>query len=420
MQLDRSRGQRRLTANITKRLSIFAVPAAVLAMAGFLVPRFPGMSPGRQELLLLSPYLITALGTLLSVYFHRGRPFMVLLLMTVFYWGSRSYLVEKAFEPSLNQLYQAFVLIIPFNIALIAVMRERGIVTTAGRRRFWFLAVQAVIAFWFFRYNFFSSLPFFAGNLGLPPAITPDLIPQPALISACAAIMVTAGLAIYRKSPVDAGLLGALIAFLIACNRITTPEIHAAYTSAGVLILTLCIVRDSYNMAFRDDLTGLRSRRSLNESLNGLGRSYAIAMVDVDHFKQFNDTYGHATGDQVLKMVASKMADVGGGTPYRYGGEEFTILYPGRSVADVIPELEKLRATIANYQMALRDAERPANSKEGKTRRGSRREASHVSVTISIGVAERSAELATPEAVIKAADKALYRAKNRGRNQVCR
>lgn len=391
-----------------------------MAAACFLVPRVAGISPGRQELFLFAPYLITALGMFLSVHFHRGRPFMVLLLLVIFYWSSRHYIVGRSLELSLNEIYQAFVLLIPANIALITVMRERGVLSPAGRLRFLFLAVQLFIAFWFFRYNFITSLPFLAANVGLPAFLTPGLVPQPAMLAGCFAFITIAGLAVYRQTPVDAGMLGALTAFCIACNWITTPNIHAAFSTAGALILTLSVLRDSYNLAFRDDMTNLRSRRSLNESLSGLGRKYAIAMLDVDHFKKFNDTYGHDTGDQVLKMVARKMMDVGGGgKAFRYGGEEFTILFPGRSVVDIIPELEKLRKEIAEYRLALRNGERPANGKEGKAQRGARGTSPHVAVTISIGVAERGEDLATPEEVMKAADKALYKAKNRGRNQVC-
>jgi len=75
----------------------------------------------------------------------------------------------------------------------------------------------------------------------------------------------------------------------------------------------------------------LPSRRALIERLPSLGRRYTVAMVDVDHFKNFNDTYGHDAGDQVLRMVASRLGEVsGGGTAFRYGGEEFTILFPGK------------------------------------------------------------------------------------------
>jgi diguanylate cyclase (GGDEF)-like protein len=397
------------------------MPLLVLSATCFVIPRIAGMSPGRQELFQLAPYMITALGMYLSVHFHRGRPLMALLLIIIFYWSSNRYLVGKSLEPGINEIYQALVLLIPANFALLAVMRERGVFTPAGRLRFSFLAGQAFIAFWFFRYNFIASLPVIAANFGLPEFMTPRLVPQPAMFAGCIAIVITAVLAVRRQAPVDAGIFGALIAFCVACNWLTTPDVYTAFTASGALIITLSVLRDSYNMAFRDDLTNLPSRRSLNESLSGLGRRYALAMLDVDHFKKFNDSYGHDVGDQVLKMVAGKMMDVGGGgKAFRYGGEEFTILFPGRGAADVVPELEKLRMAIADYHLALRTEERPDNGKVGKSHRGSGKNAAHVSVTISIGVAERSDELATADDVLKAADKALYKAKNKGRNQVCR
>ena len=188
---------------------------------------------------------------------------------------------------------------------------------------------------------------------------------------------------------------------------------------AAALVFIVALLQDTFRMAFRDELTGLPSRRNLNERMMGLGRRYTIAMCDVDHFKKFNDTHGHDLGDQVLKMVAAKLDEVnGGGTAYRYGGEEFTVLFPGKDIEHAKPHLEALRAAIEAYKIALRAPGRPDKPEPSTRRRGAFREANPVSVTISIGVAERNAELATPEDVIKAADKALYRAKHQGRNQV--
>jgi GGDEF domain-containing protein len=211
-----------------------------------------------------------------------------------------------------------------------------------------------------------------------------------------------------------------MIALAIAAAKITTPDLPAAFCSAAGLIITLAIIQDSYNMAFRDDLTGLPSRRALNESLHGLGRRYAVAMLDVDHFKRFNDTYGHDVGDQVLKMVAKKMEGVsGGGRAYRYGGEEFTVLFPGKRSADAVPHLEALRKTIEEYRLAIRSDDRPREQKQGEGKRGSKQGTTEVSVTISIGVAESGDGQGSTAEVLKAADKALYRAKSKGRNQVC-
>ena len=176
-------------------------------------------------------------------------------------------------------------------------------------------------------------------------------------------------------------------------------------------------------MAFRDELTGLLERRALNDRLKGLGRQYVIAMLDVDHFKKFNDTYGHDTGDDVLKMVGKRIdAIAGGGTAYRYGGEEFCILFPGKTAEECIPFLEVIRKSVENQKMVVRNVKhRPKSGEAAMQRRGRRanqRDEKSVSVTISIGVAERDEQCNQTKEVLKAADNALYIAKQDGRNCV--
>ena len=126
--------------------------------------------------------------------------------------------------------------------------------------------------------------------------------------------------------------------------------------SMVMLMLVAAVAHEAYQMAFRDELTGLPGRRALNERLQRLGRDYVIAMVDVDHFKKFNDTHGHDVGDQVLRLVAGQLRKVGGGgKAYRYGGEEFTLLFPGKSVEQSLPQIEAVRLAIEQYRMQLRD-----------------------------------------------------------------
>jgi GGDEF domain-containing protein len=159
----------------------------------------------------------------------------------------------------------------------------------------------------------------------------------------------------------------------------------------------------------------------LNERLLALGNHYAVAMVDVDHFKGFNDSWGHELGDQVLKMVARKLEQVGGGgRAYRYGGEEFVILFPGKRVRDVWSHLEALRKSIAGYQLAIRSGTRPEESEPGRAQRGTGTVERTVSVTVSIGLAQRAERNASPAVTLLAADRALYRAKEKGRNQCSR
>ncbi len=189
------------------------------------------------------------------------------------------------------------------------------------------------------------------------------------------------------------------------------------YALFGVLLI-YGVLTDSYQMAFTDELTGIPARRALLQSSISLGKKYTVAMMDVDHFKKFNDTYGHDVGDQVLRMVAAKINQVkGGGRAFRYGGEEFTVLFPNKSVNHAIPYLEQVRETIAHYAMTIRDQDRPEDGKEAKAQRSKDQSGQKtVTVTISVGVAEREGDLKDFDQVMKQADEALYRAKKAGRN----
>ncbi len=170
-------------------------------------------------------------------------------------------------------------------------------------------------------------------------------------------------------------------------------------------------------MAFRDGLTGLPSRRALDDALTRIGGKYAVAMVDVDNFKQLNDSYGHDTGDQVLCMVAAKRSKVsGGGRTFRYGGEEFAILFPRMTVDDTLLFLEVTRQEIEDTRFKLRGADRPKKTPKEPKRTG--RRGKRISVTVSMGVAEPTKKNWTPLEVIEAADAAMYRAKQRGRNRI--
>jgi diguanylate cyclase (GGDEF)-like protein len=249
------------------------------------------------------------------------------------------------------------------------------------------------------------------------PFATP--IPQLGLLAIAGGLAAIAAASIVHRSAVVGGIGWALAAFALGLHFSDQPAGLAPFAAAAGLILVAALLQETYRLAFRDQLTGLPSRRALDERLSTVGRRYAIAMVDVDHFKSFNDTYGHDVGDQVLKMVAARLARVGGGgTAFRYGGEEFAVLFPGRELDAVLPHLEALRADIEAYRMTIRGSDRPKKQRAGKRRRTGKPGPRTVSVTVSIGAAERDERRDRPEAVIKAADKALYRAKREGRNRL--
>ncbi|AJO81071.1 MULTISPECIES: GGDEF domain-containing protein [Pseudomonas] len=216
-----------------------------------------------------------------------------------------------------------------------------------------------------------------------------------------------------------AQLVGLLGLFWMLPKTFILPFTLNIMCSQVMLMIAAAVAHEAYQMAFRDELTGLPGRRALNERMQRLGRNYVLAMSDVDHFKKFNDTHGHDVGDQVLRLVASKLSKVsGGGRAYRYGGEEFAVVFAGKTLEECMPHLEVIRETIANYNIQLRNQEnRPQDDQQGRQRRGGAA-ASSVSVTVSIGVAERQMEHRSPEEVLKSADQALYSAKGAGRNCV--
>lgn len=213
-------------------------------------------------------------------------------------------------------------------------------------------------------------------------------------------------------------LVSSLLTSLILLTMLYQQQISLPLSMLAVMLLShyiVVVIVDSYYLAYRDELTGIPSRRALNQYALSLGRKYTVAMLDVDHFKKFNDNYGHDIGDQVLKLVGAKMAKVrGGGKVFRYGGEEFTVIFPRKNVEQCLHELESLRQTIADYKIVIRHPLR----KDKKSRQAKKPDKSKsVSVTISIGVAAKESKQSFEE-VIKVADQALYRAKKKGRNNV--
>jgi diguanylate cyclase (GGDEF)-like protein len=339
----------------------------------------------------------------------------VLLILAALYWAEHSWIVEGLSDTGAHITFRLLALLFPINITLFCFMRERGVLSTVGRMRLGFLAVQAGLIAWLVHYHAGGVVEFLASEIIHAPLPAGIALSQPTIFVLALAFFIAAARCVLRQTPVDTALLATMLAVAAACSWPATANLAVLFITTAALTLTMGVLQDSHNMAFRDDLTGLPARRALNERLMDLGRCYVIAMLDVDYFKNFNDAYGHDVGDQVLKMVAGKINGVkGGGKPFRYGGEEFTVIFPRQRLAVAIPHLEQVRKAIAAYRLVLRDSSRPKEAGEGKKRRGSG-EGETVSVTISIGVAE-SIDRSTPAEVLREADQALYRAKLKGRN----
>jgi len=320
-----------------------------------------------------------------------------------------------------NMVMLAAVILLPLNFSLFAVLKERGVMTLDGLLQVGIVAVQAFGLIWIARTN--------GPNWGAPlgwsgwSGVGAGL-PSIAQLSFAIGALTLVTLVFSRRTKVEEGLLWALVAMFMGLNQLEAgPQAQASdalffYSGTAGLILVFAVLEHGYDIAYRDELTGLPGRRAFNNVMEQLGGTYAIAMCDVDHFKRFNDTYGHDVGDQVLKMVAAKLSQVGGGgRAFRYGGEEFLVVFRGRSAQEAEPFVESLRRSIADTGFILRGPDRPA-SKPLRAREMTPSSATRVDISISIGIAERSKRHSTPELVLDAADATLYRAKEAGRNCV--
>ena len=323
-------------------------------------------------------------------------------------------------------------LLVPLNFIVFASMRERGFVFAGIAPRFGLLFVESVI------FAVMCRPENTSGSNGTSGKVIPLWI----VLSFVAAAGVFVWRFIQTRKPIEPGFVWSVAAIFLWLEFAPVGKISDAYVATAELILGASLIETSYVLAYHDELTGIRGRRAFNESLLSLDQQYAIAIVDIDHFKKFNDSYGHDVGDQVLCMVASRLTHVGGdGQAFRCGGEEFAIVFRNASSKEAYEHLEALRQTIEKSTFQLRGSDRRAKEAAGKDnerrgresdrRKSAKKKAAverpqraldpasdRLSVTVSIGVAEPSTRNRQPEQVIQAADQALYRAKDNGRNRV--
>ena len=192
------------------------------------------------------------------------------------------------------------------------------------------------------------------------------------------------------------------------------------YDEAGHLVAVVETLRDMTvqkeaqlqleRLASQDALTGLANRRAFDEGLEAewrrcqrAGQMLSVIMIDVDHFKTYNDTYGHPQGDACLRSVGSVLAGVAartGDLAARYGGEEFAVVLPGTNAIGARVVAERIRAAISALNIPHTDSSA----------------AEHV--TVSVGAVSADASKLAPNVLLLAADQALYAAKTLGRNRV--
>jgi diguanylate cyclase (GGDEF)-like protein len=396
------------------------LPGGLVVAAGVLLLR-PEILPGIvQPYVQVYPYLVFGVGILLGWYFHRTRVLLSLLTLAIAAMALRAAGAEDVSSDSVGRLvFGAVAVLVPLNLALYGMFKERGVFSAYGVARLAFIALQVAAVGAAIRFELSGTREVVESAILEAHLTAWTALPQVALAGFGLALLSLAGRSVARRDPIEAGIFWALVAAFVALHGIKWGWAPTLFLATGGLALIWSLLETTYRMAYYDELTGLPGRRALNEALLQVGSRYAVAMVDVDHFKRFNDLFGHEVGDQALRMVATKLSGItGGGKAFRYGGEEFAVLFPRASAAEAVPHLEAARRAVAASAFVVRGSGRPRKKPATPKLSGGPRVA--VSLTISIGVAEPNERKGhnDPHQVLRAADKAVYRAKSAGRNRL--
>ena len=368
-------------------------------------------------LLLQLPYILLALAAVLALLSNHAVETGTTISMLCVYWLIQTQLQTPLETQPAGQVYYLLNLFLPCLLLSYAFMPEQNCRHPLGIAA---IALAPAIVILLARLLAFDSNLFFdSAQQALSSSILGSHLSTISTLLYIIAFGSCLSLCIYRQQPLESSLLGCIMMSYATFGWIHLTNI-SAFMFAGVgVLLNVNLTGSLLSIGYRDELTQIGNRRALKQSAKTLRGSYSVAMVDADYFKKINDQYGHDLGDQALRVIAGLLRKTAaGGKAFRYGGEEFCLLFKGKTRQEVIDTLENIRQAIANYDMVIRDKKhRPKASKQGEKRRGASRRNSELRLTVSIGVAS-SDNSGHFDQVLKKADKALYRAKARGRNQV--
>jgi diguanylate cyclase (GGDEF)-like protein len=361
-------------------------------------------------------YLLALTGLTASGMFRRSREFSMFLLILGCYAGLRFYNWAPDASPAQQELSLGLIaLLLPINVFIGDVLRERGIVSGHGTLRILIIGFQVSAIVLVLQVAPQSLLQALRASFTDAPWVTRTQLPQIAVFSAA----VTTGWLVFRcfrqPSSLQNGLLFGFLATMIGLNQHAYPSVAGTWFVMAELILLAAGVIHTHNVAFFDDLTGMPTRRSLKQHVAQLGKRYTIAMLDIDHFKKINDSHGHDAGDQVLRMIAAEIRRLAAGRGYRYSGGAFALVFPSKDGAETTVLMETLRQRIADRPFIIRSLVRPRRKPINPRQTTKLR---RILITVSIGVAEKQPQHADSLDVLRAADRALFRAKQAGRDQV--
>ena len=404
------------------RLILPLTCAVAALLLRYLLADHPLNSTSQLDFLLLQlPYILLALAALMALLTNHALEAGITISLLCAYWLIQSFLQSPLYSQPASQIFYLLTLLSPALLITYALLPQSSCLQLQGLLAILLtpsiiLVVAGLLAI---NPQLFLSSASSALKNGL---IGTYLSTLSWWLLYFAAIGLCLSLSLYQQQSIHNSVLGCSLMTLITYGWIQLNSVSAFMFSGMGLLLCINLTISLLQIGYRDDLTQIGNRRALQQTAKTLRGPYSVAMVDADYFKKINDQFGHDLGDQTLRVIASLLKQTAeGGKPFRYGGEEFCLLFKGKTEQEVLDTLEACRQAIANYDMVVRDKQqRPKKLKQGEVRRGASKRKSNLRLTVSIGVASsdnaNSNSINPFEQVLKSADKALYRAKASGRN----
>jgi len=402
-----------------KNLTAFFLPggAVFLAAIGFLRPH--GLPDWIQTPVSVLPFIVLMFGVVFGWYFASSRLILSLLVLAMTGYALLVFPPTDLDPTAIGRIVLAgTTFLLPLNLLALSLIKEDAITTWRSIVRFSLILAQPFVILWLCLPEQADLAQAVQHPLHPFIATTWTMLPQAALLAFTGTLVLLFIRFTLRRDPLDGGTVWALMTVFVAFQGIQHGWSPMNFLSAAGLTLFLTLVQASYQRTYRDGLTGVLGKLAFEEAAIALGRQYVIAVVGIDQLKHYGSQHGKTVGEQLLCLVAPKIvAAAGSGTVFRLAGEEFTILFVGKTATETLVFLEAIRKSIEQSALFLRGRERVWED-TSSSRRTSRDGA--LTITVSIGLAESGGSHLSHSLVTKAAYRALYEAKGEGGNLVKR
>ncbi|WP_102423576.1 GGDEF domain-containing protein [Vibrio sp. 10N.261.52.A1] len=346
------------------------------------------------------PYILLSVAVLLCHTFRQGRMAMVSVTMLVAYLVIQIRLQTPLSTGTTLLELSLLAALVPVTCLLVYAFPDTGV---NSKSMFLYALVLVLFMIWAqLIVSHFHAGGFESWSEGLLFTVRDfSKLPFVLVLYSLCLVGLTAILVLVYNRSIDVVVYSAILLASSTFIFFDVQYISSTMFSLSGTLIIIYVMSASHDMAFNDQLTNIPGRHALEVDMKHLGRKYSMAMVDIDHFKKFNDTYGHDIGDDVLKLVASILKETtGGARAYRYGGEEFGFILPNTTADGALMVAQRIHDEVLKLGLI--------------------HEKSTVSefITVSIGIISY---VPTPndemESAVALADSALYQAKSDGRNR---